>query len=258
VSQWTYIYGLVRAGETAPITAPAIMGGDASLRFITVGQVAALVSDVPSDDITANRRNMMTHTRVLEVAMQDRTIVPMRFGMVAASEAHVLRGLAPQAERLIAMLDDLDERIEAGVRMTWDQPTLMAEVVRETPKLAKMAASIAKRSQNETYYERIELGRLTDEALKLKRDRECAAILERLARHAVRKVLHKPGEDMVVLNAALLIDRAVERAFMAEVEAIEAENGERLRIKVVAPAPPYNFASLTMNVGTPEPLRGAA
>jgi Gas vesicle synthesis protein GvpL/GvpF len=258
VISWTYIYGLVRSGETAPVVAQPIMDQSAELRFVSVGPVAALVSQVPTDDVTANRRNMMTHTRVLEVAMQDRTIVPMRFGMVAASEGHVLRGLEPQTARLIGMLDDLDDRIEAGIRMTWDQPTLISEVVRETPKLARFADQIRRKSEAEAYYDRIELGRMTDEALKAKRDREALAILDRLARHAVRKVSHPPGEDMVVLNAALLLDRAMERAFMNEIEAVERENGERLRIKVVAPAPAYNFANLKLNVGIAEPLKGAA
>ncbi len=255
---WTYIYGLVRSSETHPVVAQPIVNPDAELRFVVVGEVAALVSQVPSDDVTANRRNMMTHTRVLEVAMQDRTIVPARFGMIAASEGHVLRGLRPQTTKLIGMLDDLDERIEAGIRMTWDQPMLIAEVVRETPKLAKLAEQMRKKTEAEGYYDRIDLGRMTDEALKAKRDKEAASILNRLATHAVRKVALPPGEDMVMLNAALLLDRSQERAFINEVEAIERENGDRLRIKVVSPVPAYNFANLTLNVDIAEPLKGAA
>jgi hypothetical protein len=258
VIEWIYIYGLVRSNETHPVVSPAVVDLTAPLRFVMAGEVAALISTVPSDDITANRRNMMTHTRALEVAMQDRTILPMRFGMVAASEGHVVRGIRPQIPRILGMIEDIADRIEAGVRMTWDEPMLIREVVAETPALKKLGEKLKGKSEAETYYDRIELGRATNEALKAKRDREAVQILDRLATHAIRKVSHKPGEDMVVLNAALLLDRARERSFMNEVEAIERENGDRLRIKVVSPVPPYNFAILKLDVSTAEPLKGAA
>src|SRR5947209_17425519 len=85
-SQAEYVYGIVGQG-TEPPSGPGI--GGASLRLVSSDGVAALVSDLPSDDLRFGRAAIMAHSEVLERAMANGTILPTRFGVVLEGDGAV-------------------------------------------------------------------------------------------------------------------------------------------------------------------------
>ncbi len=61
----------------------------APLRLIASGSAAALVSELPVDEVRFGREEAMTHARVLENALSRGTVLPMRFGVVVADQDEV-------------------------------------------------------------------------------------------------------------------------------------------------------------------------
>lgn len=257
---YLYVYGLLRAGASAPVGVPAVAAPGTEPHLIAIGPFAALVSPLTEPELLATRRHMLAHTKVIEAAMETDAILPMRFGVIVDHAGHIGDAILPKADQLSAMLDELDDRIEVGVRASWNEAILYKEIVAVRPDLGRAGAALNAKSERETYYDRIELGRQVDSAMAVKRHEEQQALLKRLRPFAVREQLLKEGDDMNVLNVALLVDRAKEAAIVAELNAIDAADNARLQIKVVSPAPPYNFVRLRLEFAPPTdtPLKGAA
>jgi hypothetical protein len=259
MSAYLYVYAIARAGLAAPQGLACVGDPDGVLEMLDIGPVAALVSRIEEPEVMAARRHMMAHTKVLEAAMARMTLLPMRFGVIVDGRANIEAALAPKTDDLLRLLADLDDRIEAGVWASWSEAVLYREIVAARPDIARRAEALAKTNPTAAYYDRIELGREVDSAMAVKRFEEKKALMARLMPFAVRRADLKDSDDMNVMNVALLVDRAREGEMIAAIEAIDREESERLRIKVVSPAPVYNFVKLRIEFEPPsEPLQGAA
>lgn len=247
-----YVYGLMRAGQAPTLAAPAVAEPGGTIRTLSLGALSALVSDISLDEVVSTRRNLLAHTRALEEAMAAGPVLPMRFGIIAAGEAQLSRAVLPQAEKLLELLDRLEGRAEYGVRIAWSRDVVMREVVSENPVLAARHEAIRGKPEAATYYERIDLGRDVAEALSMKRTQEEAALFQRMAAIAVDRVLHAPDDDVQALKADLLVDVVREAELQKLLEAIEAERPGRLTVRLVGPAPAYNFVRVRLALEEPE------
>jgi hypothetical protein len=261
---YLYIYAITRAGVPIPEGLPCVCNPEAQLSLVPVGELAALVSTVHEPEIMAARRHMMMHTKILEATMAQATILPMRFGIIVDDVEAIVASVTPKRADLLAMLESLDDRIEAGIRASWNEAVLYKEIVAARPDIARSAEALAKVNPTAAYYDRIELGREVDSAMAVKRFEEKKALMARLMPFAVKRVDLPEGDDMNVMNVALLIDRSREDDLIGAVEAIDREENDRLKLKVVSPAPVYNFVKLRLEFAPPaesliaEPLKGAA
>jgi hypothetical protein len=52
--------------------------------------------------------------------------------------------------------------------------------------------------------------------------------------------------DMMLLNAAFLVDKTQEQAFDAQVQTLGAAQAGRLIFQYVGPLPPYNFVDIRL------------
>src|SRR5687768_6456937 len=86
-----YIYGVVRASDDWMPSGRGI--NDEPLALVTLEGLAALTSDVPDEFIEAGREELLTHSRVLEQALEGGVVLPMRFGVVMPNEKSVRDGL---------------------------------------------------------------------------------------------------------------------------------------------------------------------
>jgi Gas vesicle synthesis protein GvpL/GvpF len=254
MSPYLYVYAIARAGSQAPQGLACVGNPTGALEMLTFGKLAALVSPIDEPEVMAARRHMMAHTKALEHAMTCFTLLPMRFGIIVDAAEHIAQAIGPKADDLLALLDSLDNRIEAGIRASWNESILYKEIVASRRDIARRAEALAKANPTAAYYERIELGREVDSAMAVKRFEEKKALMARLKPYCVRHADLKEGDDMNVMNVALLVDRAREAELIAAIEVIDTEESERLRIKVVSPAPVYNFVKLRLEFQPPTEL----
>lgn len=257
-----YVYALMRAedvgvGDMATALAAleeiaAVDALDAPIMAAPCGPVVALVSSIETAEVLATRRNLLTHARALEAMMTLGPALPMRFGLITTDAEQIAATISPHAGRLGRLLDELDGCVEIGVKIAWDRTRAMREIVAEQPGLTRAYQSLQGRSETETHYERIELGRRVEAAMREKRTAEAERYAETLGAHARDRVIQEPDDDMMVLKADFLVERSSEPALMQAVEAIEAADPERVSISYVGPAPVYNFVNLQLNWVTPD------
>jgi hypothetical protein len=236
-----YVYGVVAAGTSW--RGKGI--GEAPLEVLPRGGVAALVSDVPADFHEAGREELLTHSRVLEEAMEHTVVLPMRFGVVLPDEATVqARLLDPYAEALEAQLREMQGKVEITIKGIYDEAAILHEVLAESREISGLREAIQGKPEEATYYQRIELGERVAAALDEKRAAAAPQIVDRLAPLAVAVNVGEPVHERMAVNASFLVERDRLGKFDAEVDRIGAEQAGRIQLKYTGPLPPHSFVEL--------------
>jgi len=243
-----YIYCVIHCQEPRKFATRGIGERGDMVHTVNHADLSAVVSDSPIVEYESSRRNMMAHTVVLEEVMRDFAILPVRFGTVAPdSQAIQDKLLKRRYDELKDLLDEVDGRVELGLKAFWYEEIVYREIVEENPPIRELRDSISDRSPDQTYYERIRLGEMVKTAMGRKRDSDAAGILAALHPLAYKGKVNSAVTDRMVLNAAFLVDRSREPEFDQAVHRLDADMGQREVFKYVGPVPPYNFVNIVVN-----------
>ncbi|WP_214367104.1 GvpL/GvpF family gas vesicle protein [Pseudonocardia sp. H11422] len=236
----TYIYGLIRSDAAVPGDLVGL-GPSGEVEMISHGDLAALVSDVPTDRPLGTRDDLFAHERVVDTVVASTTVLPMRFPAVVERDAVVDELLVPHHDHLVAVLDDLAGRVQYTVKGRYEQDVVLREVLADDPEIRELQQRVRALPEDASYYDRVRLGKLLVEELEARRDEEGAVLVERLGPEAVAVVAHTPTAPEDVVNAAFLVDRAHQQRFEDAVEKLGAELAGRVRLRLLGPLAPYDF-----------------
>lgn len=245
-----YIYGITHSGMGSapacpPVDGPA--GGEVSL--IEEGPLAAIVSTTRTQEFQPRRRQMLAHTKVLETALAARAVLPAQYGTVAMGEAAVRHTLSTHRDALLGALEPLTGTVEFGLKTAWEEAKIYPTLVAADPALAALRDRIHSQPQDQTYYERIELGRSIDAALAQRRLTDTARITSALG--AVCREVKPVAEvnELQICHLALLVARDRITEMEGALEALDDTFQDLVRFKLVGPAPAYNFVNIRLNFG---------
>lgn len=217
-------------------------------RVIAQGDLAAIVSDSPDDQYDITLANVRAHEGVVEEAMRRTDVLPASFGTVADSdEAVQQRLLQPEAAELRSQLQRIAGRVEMGVKALWEQPALFAQIAANDPHIQDLRGQVVGTTTEQTYDMRLELGELTDQAIQAQRARDAQAILDLLSPLAVDTRTNNVISDMMIVNAAFLVEKGQQQAFTQKVKELEQANAGKLIFQSAGPLPPYNFVSVIVH-----------
>lgn len=246
-----YAYAVMRGADAAaPADVQPLGGGPLSIA--RAGGLAVLIGEIPPGEVRRTRRNLLAHLRVLEAAMAQGPLLPMRFGVVADDAEAVAAAIAPREAELSALLTAHDGLAEYGLRVSFPREPALAALGRARPDFAAARARImAGRASAEAQMELMELGRRVAEALDDRRKQAQRALLAALKPLARDHVLRAPEDDVEALRAEFLLPVADEAAFAAAAEtaaaALDFAGDAAPTLKLVGPAPAYNFVSLALD-----------
>lgn len=229
-----YVYGVTWADG-------ALDGGQGiagtSVRALEHGELAALVSELPSADVRARRRDLLRHAEVLQEAFERRTVLPLGFGTVFASGADVVADLLePRYEELVALLQSLDGLVELTVRALYDEAGVLAAIVRDEPGIASLRGS-------SNPAEQVRLGEAVAQSLAERRARDADEIVAALSSLAREAVVEERVAEFEVVRAAFLVDRSGLHELDAEAEELARRHEGVIRFKLTGPLPPHHFVS---------------
>src|SRR5689334_7105425 len=129
-----YCYGITPA-TAAKAQRGAGLDGD-TVEAVQCSKLAALVSGVTPGTVRARRRDLLTHFDVLGNAFEHGTVLPLRFGIVFDDERSLVdEFLRPRHEELSRMLHELEGQVELRVTAHYRQDAILAEAVRENPRI---------------------------------------------------------------------------------------------------------------------------
>jgi hypothetical protein len=240
VEEPLYVYGIVRSGSPTPVRA-GVLGGEVAA--VAHGSVAALVTPLESERVRAKRRDLLAHSDVVQDAHEQGTVLPLRFGTVFESEAHLReRLLEARHDELLSLLQRFDGLAEMRVRASYhDQESVLAEIVEAKPEIARVRARA--RSQGEL----VELGELVAKSYVARRDADADAIVARLVAVALDAHVDAVDDELSVVKASFLIrDRA---AFDAQLDAVALGLRHLVDFTCTGPMPPHSFVALRADGG---------
>lgn len=253
---WAYCVLAASDRDAAPV---GFAGVDPSgpVEVIAEGDLVAVASEVPRSDYSDDRlrehlndvewveRVARAHESVLERALENATVLPLRLCTLYRDRDGVSAMLREQGPLLRKALESLQGRREWGVKLFVD-PDRLAEVAEADAGTAagggsSGAAYMARRQQERQIGARArELG---DTAAQ-----EVHTQLERVAEAARSNPPQRPevhGRDsQMLLNGAYLVAREREHEFEQAIASLREQWEESgFELELTGPWPPYNFVS---------------
>lgn len=229
-----YVYGVTWADVTCS-AAEGVCG--VPVQAVEHGELAALVSELPTADVRARRRDLLRHAEVLQQAFEQRTVLPLEFGTLFANDDDVVAELLePRYEALVALLQRLEGLVELTVRAFYDENAVLAAIVRDDPQIAALRGAGVQAQQ-------VLLGEAVAEALAGRSRRDADEIVAELSSLANETVVEERVAEFEVVRAAFLVGRSAVGNFEAQAEELAERFGGVIRFKLTGPLPPHHFVS---------------
>jgi hypothetical protein len=239
-----YCYGVTWAEAARPQQGAGVAG--ASVEPVGHRELAALTSHVESTKIRARRRDLLSHSDVLSAALEHGTVLPFRFGVVFESEAALVDDfLQPRHDELTGLLRTFEGRGELTVKAFYREQAILAEIVRENPRIARLREATRHSNEASTYSLKVELGESAAGELQERTRRDRHALLERLRPLAIDVEVDEEPIEHQVLRASFLVDLDRVPAFDEVMDELARSQAERMHFKYLGPLAPHSFVSLT-------------
>lgn len=243
-----YVYAIIESSEPHSFGNIGIGGRGDLVYTVHHGGLAAVVSDTPVVVYDPTRENALTHERVNEAVMSEFTVIPMSFGTLFRTEEDVIEFIKDTADALRDVLHKMKDKIEFGLKVNWDTDTVLAEVEAEREEIRRLKEEIASNRLTSTYFARMQLGRLVEQAMNEKADSYVREIYDYLRNYAIASRHNNPIGDKMILNAAFLVERDKAEEFDKKVQEIAQRYDGRLRFLYTGPWPPYNFVNIRLKL----------
>lgn len=237
-----FVYGVTWADVHIPGDLTGLAGEP--VVAMPCGGVAAIVTRVDPSDRLGRGADLLAYNSVLDaLAARSGPVAPVRFGSVLADvDAVRAEFLAPDEQFFTQVLDSLTGREQFMFAAEYVEERILGDVVREEPAVAALRARTKDLPPEAGYADRVRLGELVAAAVEQRRaydaDRLLGDVLPLVAAHVIRPV---SGLEPVV-DVALLVDTAQREALENRLEVLAEEEHGRIRLSLMGPVAPYDFA----------------
>ncbi|MFF3461999.1 GvpL/GvpF family gas vesicle protein [Streptomyces sp. NPDC001984] len=233
-----YIYSITGRQHPLRLSDLSSVGeSPADLRTVTAGSLCAVVSDAP-EDLRPKRRDLNAHQEVQERLMADGTVLPMRFGLMAADDDAVRLALKQHDEEYTERLQALEGCVEYHLKASQDEDALLRQILRESNVARELNAEI--RSGTAGPDAPLRLGELVAQEVQARQETLAADVVGALRPLALEFESSQPtGADFV--SASFLVTEDQEEAFLSTEMSVAEQLGGDFTFRLNGPLPPYSF-----------------
>ncbi|HEX8747194.1 MAG TPA: GvpL/GvpF family gas vesicle protein [Pyrinomonadaceae bacterium] len=243
-----YVYCIIESSEPRSFGPMGIGGRGDEVYTVHHQGLAAVVSNTPLMVYDPTRDNVFAHEQVNETVMREFTVLPMAFGALFRTEDDIIELMRGTEDALRDVLNKMAGKVEYGLKVNWDRDRVIAEIEQENEEIRNLKEQITSRATGSTYFARMQLGRLVEQALSEQSDSYVREVYAALRDTAVASRANKPIGDKMIMNAAFLVERERESEFDRKVKEIAAKYEGKLSFKYTGPWPPYNFVHIRLKL----------
>jgi len=244
-----YIYCIIEGEKSQTFESRNIGEIPGPVQSIHFNQIGAIVSETPIVNYPLLSKNYLAHQKVIEEALsRNLNPLPVRFATIARNEQSITTILEKRQDEFQDYFDRLRGKKELGLKVFWDSEIAYSEILNENHRIKKLRDALVTMPAEKSYFQRIEVGKLVENALIEKRTIESERILSPLRDCCVDYRLGNIIGDKMVLNASFLVDSVQEQRFDTMISALSEQNQMRFIIKYVGPIPPYNFVEIDIDI----------
>ena len=243
-----YIYCVVATPQEKTFRAVAIGGGVAEVLTCGYNDLSMVVSDYPVSKLAVNRENMLAHQRVIEEVMREfDSVLPVRFGTIAASVDEIRSLLAGRYGEFKNALREMDHKVELGVKGVWkNMDVLFREIVNENKAIKRAKEAILSDRNRKNIPAKVEAGRMLAGALEKKKEAEAEKVVNALRRTTFDYKPNKTVGDAMFVNAAFLVDKSRGTEFDNIMDELSEKYKDKIKFAYAGPLPVFNFVNLAI------------
>ena len=243
-----YIYCIIDTKQERNFGPIGIGGRGDEVLTIGYDDLSMVVSSYPMTKFIVSRENMLAHMRVIEKVMNEfDSVLPVRFGTVAFNADEIRNLLDRRLREFRSLLRNMDHKVELGVKGSWkNMKVIFKEIVEENREIKKVKEKIQNEVGKKNIQSKTEVGKMVEEALKKKKEREAEEIVGALRRTAFEYKLNKIIGDEMFMNAAFLVDKGWEKEFDNIIEDLSERYRDRVKFVYVGPVPVYSFVNIVI------------
>jgi len=242
-----YIYCIIDSDQPQSFGPLGIGGRGDQLHTICFNGIAALVSDAPLGKYRVSRENSLAHEKAIETLMAEYAALPVRFATVAEDEEKVKRILEKEHDRFKDLLDSVTDKTELSLKAIFKEGVIYKDIQQKYENIRLLKEKIAAIAPEKSHYQRMEIGRMVEEALQKERQIVKDDILNTLSPLAVEVKTNNTYGELMIVNAAFFVEREKEADFDQQVQQLGDKYSEKVTLKYVGPLPPFNFVNITIN-----------
>ena len=238
-----YLYGIFP--QPGPQTDDMVGLDKQPVRSHQLSDFTILYSDAQKPKYLTSRRNLLSHERVLESAMEagHRTLLPLQFGLVIETWERVTQELiTPRGNGLKQLFARLDGHREVSVKVLWQADVELNQLMAENADLRHQRDQLEGKQLSMDQV--VSIGQSIEQAVNARKDDIVNAFRNTLNALAVEMVENDPMTDAMIYNAAYLIPWEAEATFSTAIETLDEQFEDRLRIRYNNFTAPFNFAQL--------------
>ncbi|HEX5968709.1 MAG TPA: GvpL/GvpF family gas vesicle protein [Intrasporangium sp.] len=237
-----FVYGVVGAGTPVPQDLTGLDEGP--VRTFTCGRVAAVATQIRVERPPGRGVDLLAYHSVLDALAQgDHPVLPVRFGAVVPDEVGIVEEfLAPDEAYFAELLESLAGRSQLMFQAVYDERRILSEIVESEPEIAELRALTKDLPEEAAYAERVRLGELVARAVEARREMDAAALLDEVLPMTDAHVLRPVSGVERVVDAAVLVHDQRRDQFENRLERLAEEHHERMRLRLMGPTAPYDFA----------------
>ena len=200
-----YVYCIIATSYECNF-GPVGIGGRGDL-VSTIGfqGLSMVVSDHPLDHFVLNPENILAHQKVIEAVMsQFNSVIPVRFGTVAATPDEIRNLLDRRYSELSELLERFENKVEYNLKASWrNMAVIYKEIDKDNSGLKKLRSKIEELTDEEKRKSLIiEAGHIIEEALLKKKEYEAEEIVTAFLKTVVAYKHNKTTGEAMLMNTA--------------------------------------------------------
>ena len=246
IAQGKYLYAFIAGAQALDFEISGI--DDGKVYLIEQGGVCAVVSDVPNIKLRPERRRLAAHQGVLKRLMEQTTVLPVTFGVVADDPQAVENILITNRDVFFEQLERVFNKVEMGLRVTWDVPNIFDYFIQIHPTLRAARDRFFGGHREPSQEDKIELGRMFNRLLDEDREKYTDDVEEVLGQYCFEIKSNKCRVENEVMNLVCLVGRDDEARF--EDGILKAANlfDNNFSFDYNGPWAPHNFVDINLDI----------
>jgi len=254
-SKGRYVYCVAESGEKCSLGNIGLDNNE--VYSISHHDLCAVVHNCPaepysSDEQETVHRWAISHQKVVEAALNRfGTILPMAFDTIVqdtdegSAEDNIRKWLAAERDKLKRKLDQVRDKEEYGIQISWEPKVIAAAISRTAPDIQKLEAEISSKSKGLAYMYKQRLGKLLKQEVEREAER-CFKDFYIRIKGCVSEVkverTKKQEDKQMLMNLSCLVPKGETRLLADELEKIDNMDG--FSVHFTGPWPPYSFVKV--------------
>lgn len=241
VSRLSYVYCIIPSRKNLSFTYGK---ENREINTIHYKDIAAVVTDAWKDKYEI-LDDGLSHEMVVEMFQKNYCVLPMGFGQVS-TEQDIKAFLNRNYTRIKTLMDQLEGKIELGVRVVWKQEAALKEIIKTDKKIKALQSRIADKPEHVAHKLKIEIGKTVADQLEKRGEDIAFDFCRHLGPISAASACNKTLSPQMLMNAAFLVKTDDVGDFDMMVDEMEEKYRPLVSVKYIV-SPPYNFSNLRVN-----------